>query len=77
MNEAAYVSSASSLGVWKPRTLYIHDEFGNGAKAYSKIFTRNSIYETKSMTDILGQLKFEFHRKRRKGNGLVLLYKGQ
>ena len=38
--------------------------------------TRNYVYETGSMTDILGQLKWESLKKRRKGNRLILLYKG-
>ena len=33
-------------------------------------------YETGSMTGILGQLKWEFLKKRRKDNRLILLYKG-
>ena len=38
--------------------------------------TRNFDYETGSMTGILGQLKCESHKKRRKDNRLILLYKG-
>ena len=38
--------------------------------------TRNYVYETGSMTDILGQLKWESLKKRRKDNRLILLYKG-
>ena len=34
------------------------------------------MYETGSMTDILGQLKWEPLKKRRKDNILILLYKG-
>ena len=37
---------------------------------------RNYIYETGSMTDILGQLKWESLKKRRKDNRLILVYKG-
>ena len=33
-------------------------------------------YETGSMTGILGQLKWEYLKKRRKDNRLILLYKG-
>ena len=33
-------------------------------------------YETRSMTGILGQLKWESLKKRRKDNRLILLYKG-
>ena len=38
--------------------------------------TGNYSYETGSMTGILGQLKWESLKKRRKDNRLVLLYKG-
>ena len=38
--------------------------------------TRNYVYETGSMTGIFGQLKWEFLKKRRKDNRLILLYKG-
>ena len=38
--------------------------------------TRNYVYETGSMTGILGQLKWETLKKRRKDNRLILLYKG-
>ena len=38
--------------------------------------TGNYNYETGSMTGILGQLKLESLKKRRKDNRLILLYKG-
>ena len=38
--------------------------------------TRNYDYETGSMTGILGQLKWESLKKRRKDNRLILLYTG-
>ena len=38
--------------------------------------TRNYVYETGSMTGILGQLKWESLKKRRKDNSLILVYKG-
>ena len=38
--------------------------------------TRNNVYETGSMTESLGQLKWESLKKRRKDNRLILLYKG-
>ena len=38
--------------------------------------TRNYDYETGSMTGILGQLKWEPLKKRRKDNRLIFLYKG-
>ena len=38
--------------------------------------TRNYVYETGSMTDILAQLKWKSLKKRRKDNRLILSYKG-
>ena len=38
--------------------------------------TRNYVYETGSMTGILGQLKWESLKKRRKDNRIILLYQG-
>ena len=38
--------------------------------------TRNYVYKTGSQTGILGQLKWESLKKRRKDNRLILLYKG-
>ena len=42
----------------------------------ARFVTRNYDYETASMTGILGQLKWESLKKRRKDNRLILLYKG-
>ena len=42
----------------------------------AKFVTGNYTYETGSMTGILGQLKWESLKKRRKDNRLILLYKG-
>ena len=38
--------------------------------------TRNYVYETRNMTGIFGQLKWESFKERRKDNRLILLYKG-
>ena len=38
--------------------------------------TRYYVYETGSMTGILGQLTWESLKKRRKDNKLILIYKG-
>ena len=47
------------------------------AKARCQVCDRyNYNYETGSMTGILGQLKWESFKKRRKDNKLILLYKG-
>ena len=39
-------------------------------------FVTNYYYETGSMSGILGQLRWESLKKRRKDNRLILLYKG-
>ena len=42
----------------------------------ARFVTRNYVYETGSMTAILGHLKWESIKKKRKDNRLFLLYKG-
>ena len=48
---------------------------GNVQKRAARFETGNYNYETGSMTGILGQLKWESLKKRRKDNRLLLLYK--
>ena len=38
--------------------------------------TRNNVFETGSMADILGQHKWEYFEKRRTDSRVILLYKG-
>ena len=45
-------------------------------KRAARFVTGNYNYETGSMTGILGRLKWESLKKRRKDNRLILLYKG-
>ena len=45
-------------------------------KRAARFVTGNHNYETGSMTGILGQLKWESLKKRRKDNRLILLFKG-
>ena len=45
-------------------------------KKYCKASEKSVKYETRSMAGILGQLKWESLKKRRKDNRLILLYKG-
>ena len=45
-------------------------------KRAARFVTGNYNYETGRMTGILGQLKWESLKKRRKDNRLILLYKG-
>ena len=49
---------------------------GRIRKRAAKFVTGNYNYETRSMTGILGQLKWESLKKRRKDNRIILLYKG-
>ena len=42
----------------------------------ARFVTGNNVFETGSMTGILGQLKWESLTKRRKASRLILLYKG-
>ena len=46
-------------------------------KRAARFVTGNYSYETGRMTGILGQLKWESLKKRRKDNTLILLYKGK
>ena len=43
----------------------------------ARFVTRNYVYGTGRLTGILGQLKWESLKKRRKDNRLILLYNGQ
>ena len=59
--------------------LLIHDFWivlFNFGLTFNAVSTGNYNYETGSMTGILGQLKWEFLKKRRKNNRLILLCKG-
>ena len=49
---------------------------GRIGKRAARFVTGNYNYKTGSMTGILGQLKWESLKKRRKDNTLILLYKG-
>ena len=63
--------------VWDPHTGKLQEELEKVQNRAARFVTRNYVYETGSMTDILGQLKWESLKKRRiKDNRLVLLYKG-
>ena len=42
----------------------------------TRFVRRNYVFETGSMTGIVGQLKWESLKKRRKDNRLILLYEG-
>ena len=62
--------------VWDPPGVVLQEELENVQKRAARFVTGNYNYETGSMTGILGQLKWESLKKRRKDNRLILLYKG-
>ena len=81
MKEAAYKSMVRPIleygsTVWDPHCNGLSDELENVQKRAARFVTRNYSYETGSMADILEELKWETHQKRRKDNRLILLYKG-
>ena len=62
--------------VWDPHPEKLQEELEKVQNRAARFVTRNYVYETGSMTGILGQLKWESLKKRRKDNRLILLYKG-
>ena len=62
--------------VWGPPCVVLLEELESVQKRAARIVTDNYNYETGSMAGILGQLKWESLKKRRKDNRLILLYKG-
>ena len=59
-----------------PLGVVLQEELESVKKRAARFVTSNYNYETGSMTGILGQLKWESLKKRRKDNRLILLYKG-
>ena len=59
-----------------PPGVILQEELESVQRRATRFVTGNYDYETGSMTGSLGQLKWEFLRKRRKDNRLTLLYKG-
>ena len=54
-------------------SLSIGVEIQRNTDGATRFVTRNYVYETGSMTDILGQSKWESLKKRRKDNRLVFV----
>ena len=54
--------------------LISQEELGKVQNRAARFVTRNYVYETGSMTGILGQLKWESFKKRRKDNRLLDSY---
>ena len=81
MKEAAYKGMVRPIleygsSVWDPYTDKLQEELEKVQNRAARFVTRNYVYESGSMTGILGQLKWESLKKRRKDNRLILLYKG-
>ena len=81
MKEAAYKGMVRPIleygsSVWDPHPVKLQEELEKVQNRAARFVTRNYVYETGSMTGILGQLKWESLKKRRKDNRLILLYKG-
>ena len=81
VKEAAYKGIMRPIleygsSVWDPYTDKLQEELKKVQNRAARFVNRNYVYETGSMTGILGQLKWESLKKRRKDNRLILLYKG-
>ena len=81
MKEAAYKGMVRPIleygsSVWDPHTGKLQEELEKIQNSGPRFVTRNYVNETGSMADILGQLKLESLKNRRKYNRLILLYKG-
>ena len=79
--EAAYKGMVRPIleygsSVWDPHPDKLQEELEKVQNRGARFVTRNYVYETGSMTGILGQLKWESLKKRRKDNRLILLYEG-
>ena len=60
-----------------PPDVVLQEELESVQKRAARFVTGNYNYKTGSMTGILGQLKWESLKKRKKDNRLILLYKGK
>ena len=60
----------------KKKSVGLQEELESVQKRAARFVSGNYNYETGSMTGILGRLKWESLKKRRKDNRLILLYKG-
>ena len=81
MKEAAYKGLVRPVleygsSVWDPHTHGLQEELEKVQNRAARFMTGNYVFETGSMTGILGQLKWESPKKRRKNSRLILLYKG-
>ena len=79
VKEAAYKGMVRPIleygsSVLDPHLDKLQEEMEKVQNRAARFVTRNYVYETGSMTGILGQLKWESLKKRRKDNRLILLY---
>ena len=79
MKRAAYKGMVRPIleygsSVLDPHTQKLHDELEKVQNRAARFVTRNYVYETRGMTGILGQLKWESINKWRKDSILDLLY---
>ena len=80
MKEAAYKGMVRPIleygsSVWDPHTGKLQEELEKVKNRAARFVTRNYVSQTGSLTDILGQLKWESLKKMIKDNRLTLLYK--
>ena len=59
--------------IWDPHIDKLQKELEKVQNRAARFVTRNYVYETGSMTGILGQLKWESLKKRRKDNSLIFI----
>ena len=59
--------------VWDPHTHGLQEELEKVQNRAARFVTGNYVFETGSMTGVLGQLKWESLKKRRKESRLILL----
>ena len=79
VKEAAYKGLVRPVldygsSVWDPPGVVLQEELESVQKRTARFVTGNYSYETESMTGILGQLKWESLKKRRKDNKTIDLY---
>ena len=81
MKDAAFKGMARPIleygsSVWDPYTVKLQEELEKVQNRAARFVTRNHVYDTGIMTDILGHLNWESLKKRRKDNRLILFHKG-
>ena len=71
------VWDSSSSSVWDSSSILLQEELEKVQKRAARFVTANYIYETRGVTGILEQLKWEsLKKKRRRDSRIIMLYKG-